>query len=70
MGHDTCYQGGRGIRRPLLLTRDAGAGPLGDVAAQVLMLTKVDFNNDSLCDGLPFPLRYAQSARSHHQAQA
>lgn len=57
---DNYYQGAKGIPRPLLLTRDAGAGPLEDVAAQVLALSKMDWNNDSLYDGLPCTLRYAQ----------
>jgi hypothetical protein len=59
-GHDNYFQGGKGIPRPLLLTRDAGAGPLHDVAAQVLALSKMDWNNDSLYDGLPCTVRYAK----------
>lgn len=50
----------RGIPRPLLLTREAGAGPLHHVAAQVLALTKMDWNNDALYDGLPCTVRYAK----------
>lgn len=53
-------QGGKGIPRPLLLTRDAGAGPLDYVAAQVLALSKMDWNNDSLYDGLPCAVRCAK----------
>ncbi len=59
-GQDNYFQGGKGIPRPLLLTRDAGAGPLDYVAAQVLALSKMDWNNDSLYDGLPCTIRYAK----------
>jgi hypothetical protein len=59
-GQDNYYQGGKGTPRPLLLTRDAGAGPLDEVAAQVLALSKMDWNNDALYDRLPCTLRYAQ----------
>lgn len=52
-------QGGKGTPRPLLLTRDAGSGPLTHVASQVLALSKMDWNNDSLYDGLPCTVRYA-----------
>jgi hypothetical protein len=58
-GRDNYYQGGKGTPRPLLLTRDAGSGPLDESAAQVLALSKMDWNNDSLYDGLPCTLRYA-----------
>jgi hypothetical protein len=58
-GKDNYFQGGKGIPRPLLLTRDAGAGPLHQVAGQVLALSKMDWNNDSLYDGLPCTVRYA-----------
>jgi hypothetical protein len=59
-GQDNFFQGGKGIPRPILLTRDAGAGPLDYVAAQVLALSKMDWNNDSLYDGLPCTVRYAK----------
>jgi hypothetical protein len=59
-GQDNYFQGGKGIPRPLLLTRDAGAGPLHHVAAQVMALSKMDWNNDALYDGLPCTVRYAQ----------
>ncbi len=58
-GRDNYFQGGKGVPRPLLLTRDAGKGPLHHVAAQVLALSKMDWNNDSLYDGLPCTVRYA-----------
>jgi len=59
-GQRNYYQGGKGTPRPLLLTRDAGAGPLEEIASQVLALSKMDWNNDALYDGLPCTLRYAQ----------
>ncbi len=58
-GRDNYFQGGKGVPRPLLLTRDAGKGPLHHVAAQVLALSKMDWNNGSLYDGLPCTVRYA-----------
>jgi hypothetical protein len=59
-GHDNYFQGGKGIPRPLLLTRDAGAGPLDYVAAQILGLSKMDWNNDALYGGLPCTVQYAK----------
>lgn len=59
-GQHNYYQGGKGTPRPLLLTRDAGAGPLDEVASQILALSKMNWNNDALYDGLPCTLRYAQ----------
>ena len=59
-GTDNYFQGGKGIPRPLLLTRDAGSGTLHHVAAQVLALSKMDWNNDALYDGLPCTVRYAK----------
>lgn len=59
-GRENYLQGKKGTPRPVLLTRDAGAGPLEDVASQVLALSKMDWNNDSLYDALPCTLRYAQ----------
>jgi hypothetical protein len=58
-GHDNYFQGGKGTPRPLLLTRDAGSGPLTIIASQVLALSKMDWNNDSLYDRLPCTIRYA-----------
>jgi hypothetical protein len=60
-GHGNYLQGGKGTRRPLLLTRDAGRGPLTYIAVQVLALRKMDWNNDALYDSLPVTLRYAQT---------
>jgi hypothetical protein len=58
-GKANYLQGGKGTPRPLLLSRDAGGGPLEETAAQVLALSKMDWNNDSLYDGDPCTLRYA-----------
>lgn len=53
-------QGGKGTPRPLLLTRHVGAGPLAEPAAQVLALSKMDWNTDALYSSLPATLTYAQ----------
>jgi hypothetical protein len=60
-GKANYLQGGKGTPRPLLLTRDAGAGPLDQTASQVVALSKMDWNNDALYDGLPCTLRYAHT---------
>jgi argonaute-like protein implicated in RNA metabolism and viral defense len=49
-----------GTPRPLLLTRHAGRGPLAGPAAQVLALSKVDWNSDALYSSLPATVSYAQ----------
>lgn len=54
------YQGAKSIPTPLLLTRHAGQGPLELMAAEVLALTKMDWNNDALYDPVPVTLRYSQ----------
>lgn len=46
-------QGGKGTPRPLLLTRHTGAGPLAEPAAQVLALSKMDWNTDALYSSPP-----------------
>jgi hypothetical protein len=53
-------QGGKGTPRPLLLTRHAGRGPLAEPAAQILALSKMDWNTDALYGGLPATVTYAQ----------
>jgi hypothetical protein len=53
-------QGGKGTPRPLLLTRHAGRGPLAEPAAQILALSKMDWNTDALYGGLPATVSYAQ----------
>lgn len=54
------YQGGKSIPRPLVLTRHAGSGSLQLVAAEVLALTKMDWNNDALYDPLPVTIQYSR----------
>jgi hypothetical protein len=53
-------QGGKGTPRPLMLTRHVGRGPLTELAAQVLALSKMDWNTDALYSSLPATLTYAQ----------
>lgn len=53
-------QGGKGTPRPLLLTRHAGRGPLAEPGAQILALTKMDWNTDALYGSLPATVSYAQ----------
>jgi hypothetical protein len=59
-GSGNFYQGGKSIPSPLLITRDAGSGPLERTAADVLALTKMDWNNDALYDPLPVTIKYSQ----------
>lgn len=54
------YQGKKSIPRPLQLTRHTGRGPLEIVAAEVLALSKMDWNNDALYDPVPVSIRYSQ----------
>jgi hypothetical protein len=60
-GSGNFYQGGKSIPSPLLITRDAGSGPLERTAADVLALTKMDWNNDALYDPLPVTIKYSQT---------
>ena len=53
-------QGGKGTPRPLLMTRHAGRGPLAQPAAQVLALSKMDWNTDALYTSMPATISYAQ----------
>jgi argonaute-like protein implicated in RNA metabolism and viral defense len=53
-------QGGKGTPRPLLLTRHVGRGPLAQPAAQVLALSKMDWNTDALYSSMPATIGYAQ----------
>lgn len=54
------YQGSKSIPRPLLITRYAGRGPLELPAAEVVALTKMDWNNDALYDPVPVTVRYSK----------
>lgn len=60
-GSNNFYQGGKSIPSPLLISRDAGSGPLERTAADVLALSKMDWNNDALYDPLPVTIRYSQT---------
>ena len=61
--------GSRQFPSPLLITRDAGAGPLERTAHDVLALTKMDWNNDALYDPVPVTIRYwVVEARTGHPA--
>ncbi|HUB38111.1 MAG TPA: hypothetical protein VMA72_04600 [Streptosporangiaceae bacterium] len=53
-------QGGKGTPRPLLLTRHVGRGPLAQPAAQILALSKMDWNTDALYRSMPATIIYAQ----------
>lgn len=60
-GNGNFYQGAKSIPSPLLVTRDAGSGPLERMAEDVLALTKMDWNNDALYDPLPVTIKYSQT---------
>ena len=60
-GNGNFYQGAKSIPSPLLVTRDAGSGPLERTADDVLALTKMDWNNDALYDPLPVTIKYSQT---------
>jgi hypothetical protein len=60
-GSNNFYQGAKSIPSPLLITRDAGAGPLERTGNDVLALTKMDWNNDALYDPLPVTIKYSQT---------
>lgn len=54
------YKEGKGVPHPVVLTRYAGHDPAAKVAADVLALTKMDWNNDALYDDIPTTIRYAK----------
>jgi hypothetical protein len=53
-------QGGKDTPRPLLFTRYVGRGPLAQAAAQILALSKMDWNTDALYRSMPATIIYAQ----------
>lgn len=59
--HGSFFKEGIGIPRPLLLRRWAGRGPAEPAAAEILALTKMNWNNDALYDTVPTTLRYAHT---------
>lgn len=54
------FKEGKGTPSPLELVRFAGHGGLEESCRDVLGLTKMDWNNDSLYDRLPVTLSFAQ----------
>ena len=54
------YQGGKSIPSPLRITRHMGQGPLENIAAEVLALTKLDWNNDALYNPIPVTVSYSK----------
>ncbi|HYE49420.1 MAG TPA: hypothetical protein VEB20_07515 [Azospirillaceae bacterium] len=59
VGGTNYYKSGKGIPRPIMLTRFAGDGAMDEIADYVLALTKMDWNNDGPYDHLPVVLSYA-----------
>lgn len=53
------YKEGKGVPHPVVLRRFAGHGNWIEPARNVLGLTKMNWNNDSLYDRLPVTLSYA-----------
>jgi hypothetical protein len=54
-------QGGKGIPRPIVVRRFAGRGSPSLLAAEILGLTKMNWNNDALYDMLPATLGFAST---------
>ena len=57
---DSHYQGGKSIPSPLLITRQMGRGPLEHIAAELLALSKMDWNNDALYNPVPVTINYSK----------
>lgn len=55
------YAAQKGIPNPLLLTRFSGHSGWAELTAELLGLTKMNWNNDSLYDRLPVTIEYASS---------
>jgi hypothetical protein len=55
------FKEGKGIPSPLLLRRYAGHGGWEQSCSEVLSLTKMDWNTDSLYDRLPVTIGFAQT---------
>lgn len=54
-------QGGKGIPRPIMVRRFTGRGTPSLLAAEILGLTKMNWNNDALYDILPATLGFAST---------
>jgi hypothetical protein len=59
IGTGKYFKEGKGIPHPLLVTRHLGTGGAHSSARELLGLTKMNWNNDSLYDRLPVTLSYA-----------
>lgn len=59
IGSGSYFKEGKGIPHPLLITRYLGTGGAHSSAQELLGLTKMNWNNDSLYDRLPVTLSYA-----------
>ncbi len=55
------YQEGKGIPFPLLITQHAGSTPLLDSAAEILSLTKMNWNTGRLYNNLPVTIKSAST---------
>lgn len=58
---DRFYAAQKGIPHPLLLTRFSGHTGWTDLCGELLGLTKMNWNNDSLYDRLPVTIEYASA---------
>jgi hypothetical protein len=59
-GEKDFYKEGKGVPAPLMLVRYAGHGDWAETCADVLGLTKMNWNNDALYDRLPVTMGYAK----------
>ncbi|MBU2610720.1 MAG: hypothetical protein KJ606_07200 [Chloroflexi bacterium] len=59
IGTSNYFKEGKGIPHPILVTRYLGTGGAHASARELLGLTKMNWNNDSLYDRLPVTLSYA-----------
>jgi len=55
------FKEGKGIPRPLMLTRWTGSGTTSQMCLDVLQLTKMNWNNDALYDRFPTTLELAHT---------
>lgn len=53
------FKEGKGIPHPIKVTRFVGAGGFHESAREIMALTKMNWNNDSLYDRLPVTISYA-----------
>jgi hypothetical protein len=59
VGGKNFFKEGKGIPSPLQLVRFAGHGGWDEICRQIMGLSKMNWNNDSLYDRLPVTLGYA-----------